>query len=135
MKRKKIFEIIVGLWLGSMCFTANAQKTNVPQINAFSAKQAVEYAMQNATQVKNALIDIKIQKQTNKEVTASALPQITATGSANYNPNVAVQTFPNFISASTYSVLVANNVKKGNGDPIVSPSDFGFIEAQFGSKY
>jgi outer membrane protein len=135
MKRKKIFEIIVGFWLGSMCFTANAQKTNVPQINAFGVKQAVEYALQNATQVKNALLDIKIQKQTNKEVTALALPQITGNGSINYNPNVATQTFPNFISASTYAVLVANNVKKGNGDPIVSPSDFGFIEAQFGSKY
>ena len=44
MKRKKIFEIIVGFWLGSMCFTANAQKTDVPQINAFSVRQAVEIA-------------------------------------------------------------------------------------------
>ena len=79
MKRKKIFEIIVGFWLGSMCFTANAQKTDVPQINAFSAMQAVEYALQNATQVKNALLDIKIQKQTNKEVTAQAYRKLPGT--------------------------------------------------------
>ena len=107
MKRKRIVEIIFSFWLCSICFTANAQKTNAPQINAFSAKQAVEYAMQNAMQVKNALLDIEMQKQTNKEVTASAFPQITGTGSLNYNPNVAVQTFPNFIAAGTYGVLVA----------------------------
>ena len=135
MKIKKIFEIIVGFWLGSMCFTANAQKTNVPQINAFSARQAVDYALQNAVAVKNALIDIKIQKQTNKEVTASALPQITGSGSVNYNPNVSVQSFPNFIAAGTYGVLVQNNVKNGNGNPIVAPTDFGLINAAFGAKY
>ena len=36
-----------------------AQKT----VNQFSAKQAVDYAMQNSVPVRNALIDIKIQKK------------------------------------------------------------------------
>ena len=36
------------------------------QTNAFSAKQAVDYAIKNSAQVKNALLDIEIQRQTNK---------------------------------------------------------------------
>jgi Outer membrane protein len=46
---------------------------------SFTAKQAVEYAMKNSVQVKNALIDTRIQQQTNREITASAYPQITGT--------------------------------------------------------
>lgn len=105
------------------------------QINALSVRQAVEYALKNSAQVKNALLDIETQKQTNKEVTAAAFPQISGSGNIFYNPNVAVQTFPNFIGAATYGVLVQEGVKNGSGTPIVSPSDFGLIEAQFGSKY
>ena len=135
MKSKRIVEIIFIFWLCGICLITNAQKNNPPQTYAFSARQAVEYALQNAVEVKNALLDIKLQRETNKEVTASALPQITGTGSLNYNPKVAVQTFPNFIAAGTYGVLVQNNVKDGNGNPIVSPSDFGIITAAFGAKY
>lgn len=135
MKTKRIVEIIFSFWLCSICFTANAQKTRVPQTNAFSAKQAVEYALQNAVAVKNALLDIELQKQTNKEITASAFPQITGSGSLNFNPNVFVQSFPNFIAAGTYAVLIQNNMKDGNGNPIVAPKDFGLINAAFGAKY
>ena len=77
MKTKRIFEIIFSFLLCSAGFTANAQQNNTPAINAFSAKQAVDYALKNAVQVKNALLDIEMQKQTNKEITAAALPQIT----------------------------------------------------------
>src|SRR4051812_1448238 len=49
----------------------NAQKTN-----ALSVKQAVYYAMQNSVQVRNALLDIQIQKQTNKDITSAAFPQL-----------------------------------------------------------
>jgi outer membrane protein len=135
MKTKRIFEIIISFLLCSYGFMVNAQQTGVPTINSFSAKQAVDYALKNAVQVKNALVDIQLQQQVNKEVTAAALPQITASGSLNYNPNVAVQTFPNFIAQGTYGVLVANNVKDGNGNPITAPSDFGLINAAFGAKY
>lgn len=135
MKMKRIFEMIFSFLLLGTGFTANAQQNNAPTINSFSAKQAVDYALKNAVQVKNALLDIEMQRQTNKEVTAAALPQITGSGSLNYNPNVAVQSFPNFIAQGTYGVLVANNVKDGNGNPIVAPSDFGLINAAFGAKY
>lgn len=135
MKTKRILEIIFILLLVEPHFVAYAQQDNTPAINTFSAKQAVDYAMKNAVQVKNALLDIEIQKQTNKQVTAAALPQISGSGALNYNPNVAVQTFPNFIAQGTYGVLVENHVKDGNGNPIAAPSDFGLINAAFGAKY
>lgn len=135
MKTKKIAGVIFSFLLSFISSISVAQTDTTSHTNAFSASQAVDYALQNAVQVKNALIDIKIQRQQNKEITASAFPQITGSGSVNYNPNVSVQTFPNFIAAGTYGVLVANNVKDGSGNAITSPSDFGVINAAFGSKY
>src|SRR5438046_3074203 len=72
----------------------------------FSARQAVDYAKKNNAQVKNALLDVQIQQQTNKEITASAFPQVSGSSSLNYYPNVAVQTLPNFITPSVYGVLI-----------------------------
>ena len=105
------------------------------QVNEFSAKQAVDYALKNSAQVKNALLDVQIQRQTNKEITAAAFPQINGNMNVNHFPNVAVQTFPNFIAAGTYGVLLKEGIKDGNGNPIQMPANFGIIEAQFGSKY
>src|SRR5665647_2151260 len=73
--------------------------------NEFSAKQAVDYGLKNAVQVKNALIDIKIQQQTNREITAAAFPQINGSVNTTHFYNIAVQTLPNFISPSVYEVL------------------------------
>ncbi|MCW3089059.1 MAG: TolC family protein [Ferruginibacter sp.] len=107
---------------------AMAQKTN-----AFSVQQAVDYGLKNAVQVKNALLDIKIQQQTNREITAAAYPQINGSINTTHYYNIAVQTLPNFISPSVYQVLEDKNVKDGNGVPITRPAGgFGDINAQFG---
>lgn len=103
--------------------------------HAMSVKDAVEFAEKNSFQIRNALIGIDLQRQTNKEITAAAYPQLNGSVGANYYPNVAVQRFPNFIAAAAYGVLVQEGVKTGGGDPIVAPADFGFVEAQFGTKY
>lgn len=134
MRHKRIFYCIVFV-LGMAPATLLAQQEDSSQVHRFSAEEAVQYALDHSVQVKNALLAIRSQKQTNKEITARALPQVSASGSINYNPEVAVQTFPNFIAASTYAVLVENNVQKGNGDPITMPEDFGTINAAFGSKF
>ena len=76
------------------------------QRHEFSVQQAVDYARKNNVQVKNALIGIEAQRQVNREITAAAYPQINGNMGANYNPNVTVQQFPNFIAAATYGVLV-----------------------------
>lgn len=103
--------------------------------NRFTVNQAVDYAMKNAIQVRNALLDLKIQKEVNREITSNALPKLSGSASFNYLPNIAVQVFPNFIAAATYGVLQFEGVKDGNGNPIVTPGDFGLVQAQFGTNY
>lgn len=101
--------------------------------NEFTVKQAVDYGIKNATAVKNALIDIQIQKQTNREITAAALPQLNASATGTHFFNIAVQSLPNFIAPSTYQVLVQEGVKDAAGNPIKFPAGgFGNIAAQFG---
>ena len=118
------------LFLSLVTLGASAQERH-----AFSANDAVEYAKKNSIQVKNALLDIKIQEQVNKEVTAAALPNISASSNLNYFPNVTVQTFPNFIAAGTYGVLAKEGVKDGSGNAITMPTDLGYVQAQFGTKF
>lgn len=103
--------------------------------HAFSVQQAVEYARKNNVNVKNALLDIQLQEQVNREITSRAYPSVNATLGTTYNPNVATQVLPNFISPATYQVLIDEGVKDGNGNPILRPDDFGFISAQFGTKF
>ncbi|HEY6974759.1 MAG TPA: TolC family protein [Chitinophagaceae bacterium] len=115
--------------------SAYAQTQQPVTRHEFSIGQCVDYGMKNNVQVKNAILDLKIQEQTNKGITAAAYPQIKGNFSTTYYPNVAVQTFPNFIAAATYGVLEQEGVKNGSGEPIKSPNDFGFIEAAFGTKW
>ena len=105
------------------------------QKHALTVKEAVDFAMKNSARVKNILVDYKLQEQTNREITSQAFPQLDARAGAVYNPNIAVQAFPNFIAAGTYGVLQQEGVKNATGQPIVAPGDFGLIEAQFGTKY
>ncbi|HRG25844.1 MAG TPA: TolC family protein [Chitinophagaceae bacterium] len=109
--------------------------TTKPTKHEFTIQQAVDYAKKNNLNVKNALLDVQYQEQVNKEVTSRAYPGINASLGTTYNPNIATQVIPNFISPSTYQVLIDQGVKDGSGNPIQMPADFGFIAAQFGTKY
>ncbi len=116
------------------CFitaSVTAQKTH-----SLSVKQAVEFAMKNSVQVKNALTDINIQKQTNREITAAALPQINGSLSATHYIDIPVQSIPNFIAPSTYQVLIDQGVKDGNGNAITLPAGgFGNLAFPFGTPW
>jgi outer membrane protein TolC len=101
--------------------------------HAFSLQQTVDYGLKNAIAVKNALIDVQRQHQTNREITAAAFPQVNGSVSGTHFFNIAVQTLPNFIGPATYQVLEDEGVKNGNGQPITQPAGgFGNIVAQFG---
>ncbi|MFM7838076.1 MAG: TolC family protein, partial [Chitinophagaceae bacterium] len=128
--RKSLFMVIMAGGLGSLSLAASAQRSN-----AFTAQQCVDYALKNSTQVKNALLDIQIQQQTNREYTSAAYPRLSGSIGSNYNPQVATQVFPNFIALATYGVLEDEGVKDGNGNAIKTPTDIGLIQAQFGTKY
>ncbi|HEY8690620.1 MAG TPA: TolC family protein [Chitinophagaceae bacterium] len=89
-------------------------KSFAQQTNAFTAQQAVDYALKNSAQVKNALVDIEIQRQTNKEITAMAFPQI--------NGNVSIN---DYLSIPT-SLIPAEFIGGAPGT---------FIPLKFGTKY
>jgi outer membrane protein len=110
--------------------TAGAQ-----QRYELTAQEAAEFAKKNNVLVKNALINIAIQEQTNREITANAYPQVAGNFGVTYNPLVLAQRFPNFIALGTYGVLEQEGVKNAQGQAIVTPSDIGFIEAAFGTKW
>lgn len=135
MKKSRSIRILFLVTALVAAFCVQAQTTATT--HSFSVKQAVDYAAKNNAQVKNALLDIKIQEQVNRGVTAAALPQVNGTVTGMYYPNVPVQSFPNFIALATYGVLQDEGVKDGNGNAIVSPTadQVGFIQAQFGTKY
>ena len=56
-----------------------------PAIHTLSVKEAIDYAVKNSVMVKNALLDYKIQEQSNRATTSQALPQVTgALGLTDY---------------------------------------------------
>lgn len=89
---------------------AQEQKT----VHAFSLADAVNYAQKNNVQVKNALLDIQSQIQTNREIAAAAFPTVnTSLGGTN------------FLTIPT-SLLPAQIFGGAPGT---------FIPVQFGTKY
>lgn len=90
------------------------QQLSAQQRYEFSAAQAVDFAKKNSVQVRNALLDIRIRQQGNREITASAYPQISGT-----------------INATKYIDLPTS---------LIPAEFFGgpageFIPVQFGTKY
>lgn len=125
--------ILMSFLLATVFFDSRAQRDS--STHEFSIQQCIDYAAKHNLQIKNALLDYKIQEQTNRGITAAAYPQIDGKIGSTYNPNVTVQSFPNFIAQATYGVLTHEGVKNGDGSAIVSPTDFGLINAAFGTKW
>lgn len=88
---------------------STAQETQ----HAFSARQAVDYALKNSSRVKNALTDIKIQLQTNREVTSAALPKLDG-----------------FVSGTNYMDIPTQLIP---GEFFQQPGTY--IPVQFGTRY
>ena len=88
MKKQRIYSLFI-LSLPFFTTVVNAQK-----VNQFSIQQAIEYAKKNSVQVKNALLDVLIQKQTNRDITSIALPQINGSGSVNDYLNIPTTLLP-----------------------------------------
>ena len=65
-------------WMGLTAFTLPVM---AQERHEFSLQQTLDYAKKNSVQVKNALLDVQIQQQTNRDITAAALPSLKGTGS------------------------------------------------------
>ncbi len=98
-----------------------------------TAKQAVDLALKNVTDLKNLAIDRELQISKNKEYIAQALPQVSGSVSTQHFFSIPVTLLPDFISPSVYQVLVDNGVRNGAGTPISKPNQPPqFFPAQFG---
>ncbi len=113
--KKRILQVVLAAMASCIVAGTSAQQKNSPpETFALTAKEAVDYALKNAVQVKNALLDIESQRQTNKQITATALPQI--------NGNVA---FTDYLSIPT-SLIPAEFI---GGPPGT------YYPVKFGTKY
>lgn len=94
---------------------ANAQQQQKqPEAHAFSIRQAIDYAHAHNVQVKNSLLDYQLQVQTNRSVTAGALPHIS--GSGNLTDYIDIPT--NLLPAEFFGGAAGT-----------------FIPVKFGTKY
>jgi outer membrane protein TolC len=130
MKKLRNYSLLFGSIL-LISFGTSAQK-----VNSFSVQQAVDYANKNSVQVKNALLDVLIQKQTNRDVTSIALPQVNGSASVTRNVDIPVQLLPNFITEGTYKALVAENVINSvTNAPVKELQNYGTLEFPLGTPW
>lgn len=61
---------------------------------ALSVQQTVDFGAKNNVQVKNALLNLQIQQQTNRGITAAALPNLSANGSFTDYINIPTSLLP-----------------------------------------
>ena len=100
---------------------------------AFTAREAVQYAIQNVNDIRNLRVDRDIQVAQNNEIRGQALPQINGQLSATHYFSIPVTLLPDFVSPSVYKVLTDQGVKDGSGNPITNPTtEPQFFPAQFG---
>ncbi|MEJ7588510.1 MAG: TolC family protein [Ferruginibacter sp.] len=110
-KVAKIYLLAAVLMCGGQ---AMAQQDNPPAVNQFTVQQTVDYGMKNSAQVKNALIDVLIQEQSNRDIASAAYPQISSFGNITNYLNIPTNLLPGELA----------------GQPAGT-----FIPVQFGTKY
>ncbi|MBI2731480.1 MAG: TolC family protein [Sphingobacteriales bacterium] len=88
--RNRLAKILVWVITAFIMNNTAVAQPKENETHQFTAAQAVEYALKNSVQVKNALLDIKKSEQVNREYTALALPQLN--GSTSINDYVAIPT-------------------------------------------
>ncbi len=87
------------------------------QSNSYSLKQAIEYALENSDNLKNAKLDVKAAKYEVGKIRASGLPQVNASLGMNYNYSIR----KSLLSPATF-------------DPSL-PEDTPDVPIAFGQKY
>ena len=91
MERSNMKKLISGV---TVILLLSGSAAWAQQANEFSVKQAADYGLKNAVQVKNALLDVLIQQQLNRDITSAAYPDIKATGSFNDYLNIPTSLLP-----------------------------------------
>ena len=100
---------------------------------AFTAREAVDFALKNVTEIKNLKIDRQLQVAKNNEIRGQAMPQVNGSIGMQHFFSIPVTLLPDFVSPSVYNVLEKEGVQDGSGQPIKAPTGPPqFFPAQFG---
>ncbi len=99
-------------------------------------KEAVDLAFKNVVDIKNARLDYQFSEARNKEITATAYPQISGTLQATHYLKLPLIQFPNSAEKSIYDVLSREGVKDGSGNPInVNNAEFSVNNFSFSAPW
>jgi len=71
-----------------------ADTAQASRIHEFSLAQAIDYASRNSVLVRNALLDLQIQEESNRATTSQALPQVTGNAGITDNLQIPTQLVP-----------------------------------------
>jgi outer membrane protein len=85
------------------------------QVHKLSALEASKMASSQIIEVKNAMLDYKLQEAKNMEVTGSARPQISGSGQLTHYLKLPQIQFPNTTDFNIYNVLIQEGILKDNG--------------------
>ncbi len=87
---KQVFLLI----MGTMSIVQSFAQTEIPNIHQFKLDDCVVYAQKNNVQVKNALLAIDAQVQTNREIGAAAYPTVMTSSSVMDYTKIPVSLLP-----------------------------------------
>jgi outer membrane protein len=127
MKKSLILLLLIG-------FVSGWAQTSESKSYSFTLKQAIDFALQNQNDVKNAELDQQIARSKVKEITGMGLPQINSSFDTKYFAYIPTSIIPNFVSPAVYGGLVQAGVAPYDPEKL-SPDGYAPIEAQFGTKY
>lgn len=117
MKRYRTISLAIILFF---CLQTKAQQA----IHQLTAKEAVDLALNNVVQLKNAKLDYKIAEARNKEITSAALPQVTGSAQGTHYLSLPQIQFPDGTEVAVYDVLKREGVKDASGNPITTDGQF-----------
>ncbi|MBU1011585.1 MAG: TolC family protein [Bacteroidetes bacterium] len=99
--------------------------------SSFSLDEAIEFALMNNHNVKNAQTDVELARQKVRETTAIGLPQVNGKITNTNYINIPTTLMPDFLSPIIHKV----NEDDFGLTPINPLGDATFFPAQFGTKY
>lgn len=89
-----------------LAFVTGSASLYAQNIHSLTADQAIELAKKNNISVKAAITNLAIQEQTNKEVTALALPNVKGSAGTTDYFNIPVTLVPGEFIFSSQPVLI-----------------------------
>jgi|CXWL01.1.fsa_nt_gi outer membrane protein TolC len=122
-------------WILAMVIAFSATTVQGQQRYTITAKDAVDIAFKNVTDIKNAKLDYRIAKAKNKEITGMAFPQVSGSLQGNHYLSLPLIQFPDATELSIYDVLKREGVKDGSGNTITAEGEFNVRNFSFMSPW